>query len=113
MHFKFWNKGRFWSQRKERHLRPKELSDLVGIHMVTKLNLDPDWVWSLRAVERPHEDHLYVYDFRIFDPQVARSKQVEVANYATLDNYPEMVVFSGTIDKAGNTVQFIAPAQAA
>jgi len=113
MNFKFWKHNQTQAASKDRSARPKELSDPVGIYLITKLNEDPDWVWSLRSVERSREPNRQVRDIRIYDPRDAWNIHLEVKNYASLDNHPELVLYSGVIDKSTDVVQLEKPAQAA
>ncbi|MFH1169496.1 MAG: hypothetical protein V1691_02255, partial [Chloroflexota bacterium] len=32
---------------------PKEIPEMVGRYVVVNLKKEPDWVWSLRSVQRP------------------------------------------------------------
>ncbi len=113
MNFKFWKHSQPQTEPKDRPGRPKELSDPVGIYLVTKLNEDPDWVWSLRCVGRSREANRQVRDIRIYDPLDARNRHLEVKNYASLDDHPEMILYSGAIDAGTGVVQLEKPAQAA
>jgi hypothetical protein len=81
--------------------------------MVTKLNEDPDWVWSLREVKRPCIDNRSNHDIRIFDPRAAQRCNVKVENYTTLDNHPDIILYSGTIDTVTSVVQLQRQAKAA
>ena len=113
MNFKFWKHNQPHPEPKDRSARPKELSDPLGIYLVTKLNQDPDWVWSLRFVARSREPNRHVCDIRIYDPRDAWNGHLEVKNYASLDNHPEMVLYSGVIDKSTDVVQLQKTARAA
>ena len=80
MSWKFWQKeklGENSSGSKEVKLaKPKDLPDRVGMHMVTRLKEDPDWVWSLKCTMRPKADEKHAFEVRIFDPADAARQGV-------------------------------------
>ena len=78
---------------------PKEMPQIVGQHLVVDLQEDPDWVWELKCVLRPRIESKHAFDFRIFDPAEAASKGVNVKDYHSLDEHPEMILFEGWFDK--------------
>lgn len=80
----------------------KELPTSVGKFLVTKLNLDPDWVWSLRCVVNPHEGRNQVSDIRVFNPAAVRSKRIEVSGYRSLDEHQELILFDGWFNKVSH-----------
>jgi hypothetical protein len=78
--------------------KPKDLSDRVGMHLVTQLKLDPDWVWSLKGVVRPTAQKHY-FEIRIFDPKEAVISDVIVRDFNSLNDFPEMILFAGCFNK--------------
>ncbi len=84
--------------------KPREL-DLVGRHLVQKLKKDPDWVWNLREVVLQREGIKGAFDFRVFDPVMAKQKKVAVTDYPSLDAHPELILYEGWYDKTSNKVE--------
>ena len=74
---------------------PKYMPDLVGGHLVTDFNKNPDWVWKLKAVVRRRSDDKDTFDIRIFDDVEAATKNIKVRNYLSLDEHPELVLYEG------------------
>jgi hypothetical protein len=109
MNWKFWQKekqqGHPSGTGEIKLTKPRELPDRVGMYLVTKLSLDPDWVWNLKCVLRPLADHKNVFDIRIFNPETGAAKGVTVANFNSLDTHPELILFSGSFDKKTGKVQ--------
>ena len=72
MDWKFWKKNKPMEvpnkSTLERLSKPKDLPDQIGMHLVAKMGKSPDWVWSLKAVERIKTATKNVSEFRIFDP---------------------------------------------
>jgi hypothetical protein len=99
---------KFWKKRSVEHCaisantkmtRPKELPQQVGGYLVIKEKLDPDWVWSLRCVVRRYPERKSQLDFRVFDPVEADQKGITIANFMSLDAYPEMILYQGFYNK--------------
>ena len=97
-----WKPWRSWisAARGNRHnqkLRgPRELPTQVGRYLVTQEKMDPDWVWTLSCVERPRsEPDRHNYEFRLFSGTQAGNAGVNVKNYHSLDDHPELILFSG------------------
>lgn len=108
MNWKFWEKkqqSKELSGNKEIKLaRPKELPDRVGRYLVTKLKEDPDWVWNLKAAVRPKAEEKDAFEIRIFNPAESNRKGVVIANFNTLDDHPEMILFTGWYKKNTDTI---------
>jgi len=82
----------------------RELSQAIGQQMVVRLGEDPDWVWSLKMAFLKEADDRHRLRFRIFDP--AASKGLEIKNYDSLDEHPELVLFSGMQDNSTGEIRF-------
>jgi len=105
---------KFWQREKHREkssgtgevklAKPREVPERVGMYLVTKLKLDPDWVWSLKCAMRPKADEKNVFEIRIFNPATAAGKGVNVSNYNSLDPHPDMILFSGSFNKHSGSV---------
>ena len=114
MKFAFWKRDpKAANGKKARSHRPKELSDRVGIYLVTQMKEDPDWVWSLKSVSRTRENNRDQHDIRIFDPREARENQIEVEDFSSLDAHPHLILFSGMINNNAGTVELEKTSQAA
>ncbi|MFH2092464.1 MAG: hypothetical protein ABIJ31_08880 [Pseudomonadota bacterium] len=103
MRFDFWNINKKDTGVKQS--KPKDLPQNVGMRMVTKLNYDSDWVWSLKMVAKLKEGRKTVYDFRAFDPLKAKEKGIHVSDYASLDGQPGLILFDGWYKKDTNEME--------
>ncbi|WP_319405921.1 hypothetical protein [uncultured Desulfosarcina sp.] len=107
MNWKFWKKE---SQNEPlaangpKLAKPKELPEPVGRKMVTVMKLDPDLVWSLKYVSRPLGDRRNASEFRIFNPESAHIKGITVKNWTSLDDLPDLILYSGSYDKSSNSI---------
>jgi len=78
---------------------PKRINESVGRFLVVRLQADPDWVWSLKEVERQHPETKTVFDVRVYDERETALKNVTVQNFNTLDAYPDLILYEGWFDK--------------
>lgn len=98
MNWNFWKKTE--STTVEKLPSPKEITDIVGRHLIVQMHKDPDWVWGLKAVIRRRRPEVKTeFDFRIFEQRSVSAEGVRVRNYNTLDEHPEFILFSGWFDK--------------
>jgi len=107
MNWKFWEKkaqGKNVAPIGPKLAKPKELPDAVGRKMVTGLKLDPDLVWSLKYVSRPVGERRSTSEFRIFNPETARQKGVAIKDWTSLDDLPDLILYSGQFDKNADSV---------
>ena len=113
MNWKFWKKDtqgeRGANTGEPRLSKPKELPDRVGMYLVTQLKEDPDWVWSLKGALRPKSGEKHTFEIKIFDPKTAIQKGITIANFNSLDEHPEMVLFLGWINKNNGVVKIDRP----
>ena len=109
MSWKFWQKEKHSENvsgtREIKLAKPKELPDRVGIHLVTKLKENPDWVWNLKCAMRPKADARHAFEVRIFDPADAVQRAVVIKNFNSLDDHPDMILFFGWFSKETGIVK--------
>ena len=95
----FWKKKAESSPPKASKLPgPREMPDIVGGHLVTDFNNNPDWVWKLKAVLRRRPESRHAFDVRIFDEVETATRKVKIRDYTTLDEYPELILYEGWFD---------------
>jgi hypothetical protein len=106
---------KFWEKKQEgtppggpgvaKNPGPKRIHESVGRFLVVRLQADPDWVWSLKEVERQRPEAKTVFDVRVYDERLAGSKNVIIKNYSTLDAHPDLILYEGWFDKKTMKVQ--------
>ena len=77
----------------------KELPNQIGRYLVVNLHKSPDWVWSLKVVERIKPEAKNIADIRIFDPAKVGNANVRIKNFHSLQEHPELILFEGWMDK--------------
>lgn len=85
--------------------RPRDLPQQIGQHLVLRERMDPDWVWSLKCVLRPHGQRKTSFDFRVFSLKHADAAGISVKDYDSLDPHPDQILFHGWFDKKNNAIE--------
>ena len=97
MFWKLWKKthttGGPPKAKEEKLPRPKDIPEPVGRYLVVNLQKNPDWVWNLKGAVRQRQEGQYAFDVRVFDEKEASEKRVNVKNYTSLDEHPELILF--------------------
>ena len=103
MHLKFWQRNRESGAAAMpggvKLPGPKGMPEPVGRYLVVRLDQDPDWVWNLKSVSRPHPEKSELFDVRIYDERYVALENVVIKNYTSLDARPELILFEGWYDK--------------
>lgn len=83
---------------------PKSIPDLPGRHMVLEEKRDPNWVWNLKGVVRPAgaKEEFYC---RVFNPAQVAQAGVEVKDWTSLDDHPDLILWEGYFNKKTNVVR--------
>ncbi|MFH1983933.1 MAG: hypothetical protein ABIL58_19000 [Pseudomonadota bacterium] len=106
-------KWKFWSKEADSNVtklpRPRDLPQLVGQYMVTKLKEDPDTIWNYKAVVMPREGSKTIFFVRIFNPAEADSRGVRVTDYNSLETAADLILFQGWYDKDSGKVELSRP----
>ncbi len=74
--------------------------------MVVSMKIDPDVVWALKYVSRPVEGHKKAQEFRIFSSDKAFGAGVTVKDWSSLDNRPDLILYSGCYDRETEKIDF-------
>lgn len=78
---------------------PKDILQPVGQSLVINYKKDPDWVWSLKSVTRTYSDDPNHIEFRVYDVGETARSGLQVKNYNSLEERPELILYSGWLDK--------------
>jgi hypothetical protein len=107
MEWKFWKKEGSAAEKQAKALRPKDLPSPVGRVLVVEMKQEPDWVWKLKCVMQPVGEEAHVYDLRVFDPDHANARSVLIKNYSSLDENPELILYSGIYYREDNQFRIL------
>ena len=98
----FWNKK---SAKEEGKLSgPKEIPGSVQTYLVAERKWDPDLVKLLKVVVRKSTTGATL-NIRVFDNSEAIAKKVEVKDYTSLDECPDLIIYEGWFDEGAKQVK--------
>jgi hypothetical protein len=84
---------------------PKDIPELAGRYLVVGLQQNPDWVWKLKGVIRPHTESKHLFDVRVFDGARVQQSNVKIKNYNSFDELPDLILFEGWYNNQSMQVQ--------
>ncbi len=100
----FWNKK---PEKEEKLPGPREIPGAVQSYLVAEKKMDPDLVKLLKAVVRKNgngngnnSSHI-----RIFDESEGLARKVQVKDYTSLDEYPDLIIYEGWFDEGAKQVK--------
>jgi hypothetical protein len=86
---------------------PKGIVEPLGMHLIVAMKQNPDWVWSLRSAFRPKPEDANLLDFRVFDGKKAATQNIQIINFNTLTDHPDLILFEGVFNKRTAEVRII------
>ena len=102
----FWGKKSAKEEEKKGKLSaPREIPGPVQNYLVAERKMDPDLVKLLKAVIRKSETGEALLDIRVFDNSEAMAKKVQVKDYASLDEHPDLMLYEGWFDERSKQVK--------
>jgi hypothetical protein len=106
-------KWKFWSKETDAGVaklpKPRDLPQLIGQYMVTKLKEEPDTIWNYKAVVLTREGSKTAFYVRVFNPAAADARGIRVTNYTSLDAAADLILFQGWYDKETGKVELSRP----
>ena len=85
--------------------KPQAIPSLVQKHLVAEGKMDPDLVQLLKAVVHRSTTAITGFDIRVFDESEALAKKVEVKDYSSLDQNPDLIIYEGSFDEGSKQVK--------
>jgi hypothetical protein len=94
----------FWKRKEtkegeEKLPGPTGIPELVGRYMVVERKMSPDLVKLLKAVVRRSTTGETAFNIRVFDEYEGLAKKVQVKEYSSLDEYPDLIIYEGWYDE--------------
>jgi hypothetical protein len=93
------------SEKEEKLAAPREIPGPVQNYLVVERKMDPDLVKLLKAVIRKSETGEAPLNIRVFDNSEAIAKKVQVKDYASLDEHPDLMLYEGWFDERSKQVK--------
>ena len=82
----------------------KEIPELVQKYLVAEKKMAPDLVKLLRGVERKSTNGAG-FDIRVFDHSEAIAAKVEVKDFTSLDNSPDLILYERLFNEGAKQVK--------
>ena len=102
----FWKKKPVDEEgKKEKLSGPKEIPGLVRNYLVAETKMGPDLVKLLKAVVRKSATGETAFNIRVFDESEALAKKVQVKDYTSLDECPDLIIYEGWLDEGSKQVK--------
>jgi hypothetical protein len=100
----------FWGKKSEEEKReklagPRDIPGPVQNYLVAERKLDPDLVKLLKAVIRKSETEEAPPHIRVFDNSDAVARKLQVKNWASLDEHPDLTIYEGWFDEKSKQVK--------
>jgi hypothetical protein len=84
---------------------PRGVPGLVQNFLVTKGKMDSDLVGILKAVVRSRPGEEKAFNIRIFDESEAVVKKIQVKDYDSLNEHPDLIIYEGWFNEAAKQVE--------
>jgi len=84
---------------------PRPIPGLVEKHLIAEYKMDPDLVKILKALVRRSPKAEKALDCRIFDESEAAAGKVQIKDYTSLDEHPELILYEGWFDEKSQHVE--------
>ena len=85
---------------------PSSIESILATKLIVDLKQDADQIWKLHSVVCQRSGGGQRFDFRVFDADRVTATRVQVKDYTSLDDYPELIVYQGWFDKESGEVHF-------
>jgi hypothetical protein len=99
----------FWSKKSDKDgdkmPGPKEIPDAVQNYLVTEKKLAPNLVKLLRAVVLRAANQGTGLNIRVFDNSEALARKIQVKDYTSLDETPDLIIYEGFLAEGSKQVK--------
>ena len=86
---------------------PDDVPPAVWGRLVSDFGKQLEWIqWNLRIVTCPREGSENICDFRCYDLAEATEKKINVRDYLSLDEHPELILYEGWMDTKARRAEF-------
>lgn len=100
-----WGKKKTGDEKKERLSGPREIPVIIQNYLITEKKMDPDLVKLLKALIYKSSSDEKVNSIHIFDEADAVAKKINVKDYTTLDQHPDLIIYEGTFNEDSKQVK--------
>jgi hypothetical protein len=102
----FWGKKSAKEEEKKEKLSgPRVLPGLVQNYLIAERKMAPDLVVLLKAVVHKSTNSEATVNIRVFDNSEAIAKKVQVKDYISLNECPDLIIYEGWFDEGAKQVK--------
>jgi len=102
----FWHKKSAKEEEKGEKLSgPREIPEVAQHYLVIQAKMDPGLVKLLKAVLRKSITDETGFNIRVFDDSEALARGVQVKDYTSLDECPDLIIYQGWLDEGSRQVK--------
>jgi hypothetical protein len=102
----FWGKKSAKEEEKKEKLSgPRAIPGLVQNYLIAERKMDPDLVKLLKAVVHKSMTGEATVNIRVFDNSEAIAKKVQVKDYTSLNECPDLIIYEGWFDEGTKQVK--------
>jgi hypothetical protein len=102
----FWGKKSVKEEAKEAKLSgPQAIPGLVQKHLIAERKMDAGLVKLLKAVVLKNATQETGLKIRVFDDSEALAKKIQVKDYTSLDERPDLIIYDGWFDEGSKQVK--------
>ena len=102
----FWDKKSVKEEgKKEKLSGPQQIPEPVQKHLVAERKMAPDLARLLKAVVCKSPNGEKALSIRIFDEAEALARKVQVNDYTSLDEHPDLTIYEGQFGEGSNKVK--------
>lgn len=84
---------------------PRQIPGVVEKYLIAEYKMDADIVRILKSVIRRRPQAERAFDCRIFDQPEAEANEVEINDYNTLDQHPDLILYEGWFNEDSKQVE--------
>jgi len=84
---------------------PRQIPGLVEKHIVAEYKMDPDLARILKAVVRVRSTGEGALNIRVFDESEVLARKIQVKDYTSLDDHPNLIIYEGWFDEKSKRVE--------
>lgn len=103
----FWKKSKKDTDAAEKLSKPREIPASVQKYLIDSKKMEGYLVPLLKSVVSKADKAGTALEIRIFDEADALARKINVTDYNTLDEHPELIIYEGSYDDIANKIDLI------
>ena len=84
---------------------PRSIPGIVGKYLTAEYKMDANLVQILKSVVRRRPQAERSFDYRIFDQSEAEASEIQIKDFISLDEHPDLILYEGWFDEETKHVE--------